>query len=266
MDDAMEGFLIFLAIVVGGICLKNYLKKQKAIREAVERYENWLNGLLKECTNDDQKSAVRFLVSQIEEPYFVEKQEPKIREGVKSALSALPHPSTDEFMNIVNKTAAAGGSLNTALKKTNLDIDEVTEIEPIQLIGFKVGKTTYRDAFGANTNFVRVENGELYTDTFQTTWLLLTNEQVVVYVSTVNVVTGKTTSSTEEFFYRDVTSMSVLEESEEYKERGSEKSVETQVFRIVVPGDKFVLAAALTDDFDSKVQALKSKLREKKSA
>lgn len=263
----MEGFILFIVVVVGVVCLKNYVQKQMAIKEAVKRYKNWLDGLLKERENDDQKLAVRFLVSQIEEPYFVERQAPKLREGVKAALSSeLPHPSTDEFMAVVKRTAGTISSLDAALKKANLDIDEVTEIEPIQLTGFKVGETTYRDAFGANTNFVRIENGELYTDTFQSTWLLLTNEQVVICTAIVNAVTGEAKLNDQEFFYCDITSMSDLEESTTYRAHNGKKTVGTQMFRIVVSGDKFELAAALTEDFDSKVKALKSKLREKKSA
>lgn len=258
--------VLIIIIIIAIVILKNYLQKQSAIKAAAERYTNWLNGLLKECDSEDKKLAVRFLVSKIEEPYFIERQDANIRDGVKAILDGLPHPTASEFMAAVARLAQNSTTLEAALKKTNLDIDEVTEIEPTQLSGFRVGNTTYTDAFGQSTNFVRVEAGELYTDTYESTWLLLTNDQVVIYNCGVNVVTGKVTSRTEEFFYRDVTSMSTLEETENYKEAGKDKTVETEMFRIVVPGDKFQLAAGLTDNFDSKVQALKSKLREKKTA
>lgn len=258
--------LILLIIIVAAVVARSYFKKQKAINAAFERYNNWLEGLLKSCKSEDQKLAVRFLVSNLEEDYYLKTCDSKIRESVRQKMLALPHPTEQQFRQMLKNATTATCGLDAALKKANLDIDEVTEIEPIQLEGFKVGKTTYKDVFGTPTNYARVSGDTLYTDTYECTWLMLTNDQVIMYIASVNIITGKSTARTEEFFYRDVTSMSTLEETETYKKFGAEETTEISMFRMSVSGDKFQLAANVSDNFESKVKALKSKLREKKTA
>ena len=82
--------------------------------------------------------------------------------------------------------------------------------------------------------------------------------------------------SCEEYFYKDITSFATNEDTVEYnrvvlkgcaKTPVNSKSTRTVTsLKVVVPGDKFEIAAKGGDDLESKVQAMKQKLREKKNA
>ena len=76
----------------------------------------------------------------------------------------------------------------------------------------------------------------------------------------------KKSESTEEYFYRDVTSFNSRTETEEAKDNhGNKIEVESNKFCIVVPGATLTVALQdTTGDFESAIQGMKQKLREKK--
>lgn len=75
----------------------------------------------------------------------------------------------------------------------------------------------------------------------------------------------KKNESTDEFFYKDVTSFSTSSETEIARGLGYQKfEVETNRFCMVVPGDKLYVPMDGVADSETIIQAMKQKLREKK--
>ena len=75
----------------------------------------------------------------------------------------------------------------------------------------------------------------------------------------------KKNESTDEFFYKDVTSFSTSSETETAHGLSDNKfEVETNKFCMVVPGDKLFVSMDGVTDSEAIIQAMKQKLREKK--
>ena len=75
----------------------------------------------------------------------------------------------------------------------------------------------------------------------------------------------KKNESTDEFFYKDVTSFSTSSVTETAHGLGDKKfEVESNKFSMVVPGDKLYVSMDGVADSESIIQAMKQKLREKK--
>ena len=75
-----------------------------------------------------------------------------------------------------------------------------------------------------------------------------------------------------EFFYKDIVSVSVAQETIDIKgeaaDGGAEndKQVESERFRLVVPGDKLNFAYIPNDYTTARINAMKSMIREKKNS
>ena len=76
----------------------------------------------------------------------------------------------------------------------------------------------------------------------------------------------KKSESTEEYFYRDVTSFTTRTETEAAKDiHGNKVEVESNKFAMIVPGATLCVALDDTNgDFEAAIQGMKQKLREKK--
>ena len=76
---------------------------------------------------------------------------------------------------------------------------------------------------------------------------------------------NKKLESTDEFFYKDITSFSTSSESETAHGVGGKKfEVESNKFKMVVPGDKIFVSMDGITNSEQIIQAMKQKLREKK--
>lgn len=148
-----------------------------------------------------------------------------------------------------------------ALAKIGLDEDELKEIEPICFHDFNYNKAWAR----------RGADGRWRSSSYQISWLFFSSTQLYLYQETINFDCDEKRTSTEELYYKDVTSFSASTETEEvidgYNPDGTEKhsNVESNKFRIVVPGDKFYAAMQPTAENERAIQGLKNKLREKKN-
>ena len=154
----------------------------------------------------------------------------------------------DEYMAIVRK--------KRALSKIGLDEDELQEIPPIMFEGF-----TFKNAWSK-----RRANGNWVSSAYQVSWLFFSATEVYIYQYTMNMDEDKKSESTEEYFYRDVTSFNSRTETEDAKDNhGNKIEVESNKFCIVVPGATLTVALQdTTGDFESAIQGMKQKLREKK--
>lgn len=142
-----------------------------------------------------------------------------------------------------------------ALGKIGLDEEEVSEIPPAVFEGY-----VFKNAFAK-----RRADGKWVSSAYQVAWLFFSSTQIYVYRYTFNMDEDKKQESTDEFFYKDVTSFSTSTETETAHGLGDDKfEVETNKFKMVVPGDKIFVSMDGVDNSEDIIQAMKQKLREKK--
>lgn len=164
--------------------------------------------------------------------------------------------SDSEYMNIVHKKRDSLDLKNRALGKIGLDEDELQEIPPIVFEGF-----SFKNAWSK-----RLANGNWVSSAYQVSWLFFSSTEVYIYQYTMNMDEDKKSESTEEYFYKDVTSFTTRSETETAKDNhGNRIEVESNKFAMVVPGATLTVALDdTTGDFESAIQGMKQKLREKK--
>lgn len=112
------------------------------------------------------------------------------------------------------------------------------------------------------------KDGQIRTDGRQVTWLFFSKDQIYVY-DTKFTLTGekKKVDNTQEFFYSDIVSVSTGSVSKELP--GGDhagETIEAEEFRLVVPGDKLSFAFTSNEEISRSVQAMKTKIRERKTA
>lgn len=163
--------------------------------------------------------------------------------------------SDDEYSQMVIRKRDSLNLRQKALNKIGLDEDEVSEIPPAVFEGY-----VFKNAFAKKR-----ANGNWVSSAYQVAWLFFSSTQIYVYRYTFNMDEDKKTESTDEFFYKDVTSFSTSSETETAHGLGDSKfEVETNKFKMVVPGDKIFVSMDGVSDSESIIQAMKQKLREKK--
>ena len=163
--------------------------------------------------------------------------------------------SDDEYSKMVIRKRDSLNLRQRALNKIGLDEEEVSEIPPAVFEGY-----VFKNAFAKKR-----ANGSWVSSAYQVAWLFFSSTQIYVYRYTFNMDEDKKTESTDEFFYRDVTSFSTSSETEVAHGLGDSKfEVETNKFKMVVPGDKIFVSMDGVSDSEAIIQAMKQKLREKK--
>lgn len=162
----------------------------------------------------------------------------------------------DEYIALVHKKRDSLNLKQKALSKIGLDEEELKEIPPIMFEGF-----TFKNAWSK-----RRANGNWVSSAYQVSWLFFSSTEVYIYQYTMNMDEDKKSESTEEYFYRDVTSFNTRTETEEAKDNSGNKiEVESNKFAIIVPGATLCVALEDTNgDFEAAIQGMKQKLREKK--
>ncbi|MDR0909992.1 MAG: hypothetical protein LBM77_09535 [Spirochaetaceae bacterium] len=168
--------------------------------------------------------------------------------------------SDTEYEQLVNTKYSSLNLKQKALDKTGVDESQVNEIPPVEFRGWNYNKNAYVKAGKDN---------RLRTTSIQSTWLLFSDKQIYIYQYTFDMLDEKKKERTEEYFYKDVTnfSSSSQTDTEEVIEKGQpvKKEIDHDVFSIVVPGDKFTCDLSDVDEAADRIQAMKAKLREKKS-
>lgn len=162
----------------------------------------------------------------------------------------------DEYLALVRRKRDSLNLKQKALSKIGLDEDELQEIPPIMFEGF-----TFKNAWSK-----RRANGNWVSSAYQVSWLFFSATEVYIYQYIINMDEDKKSESTEEYFYRDVTSFNTRTETENAKDiHGNKIEVESNKFAIIVPGATLCVALDDTNgDFEAAIQSMKQKLREKK--
>jgi hypothetical protein len=151
-----------------------------------------------------------------------------------------------------------------AMNKIGLDESQLKEIEPVHFENF---------FFDGKKNFSKKgKDGKWRSSAYQISWLFFSASQVYLYQYTFHMDEDGKKERTEEYFYKDVTSVSTTSDTVETlvwdSKTGAEKTVniDSTRFKLVVPGDSFYCAMEQNDYTERAVQGMKTKLREKKGA
>ncbi|MCH5293198.1 MAG: hypothetical protein J1E07_05665 [Treponema sp.] len=155
-----------------------------------------------------------------------------------------------------------------ALNKLGIDEDQVKEIEPIMLVGPAYKAADYR---------IKGKDGVYRYSAYQITYIFCSSDQVYVYQYTVNLDKSDKKERAEEYFYKDITNFTTIDETENLsftvrkggclgKSATESTNISTSEFKIVVPGEAFLCSMVPNDETEGKIQALKAKLREKKNS
>lgn len=161
----------------------------------------------------------------------------------------------EEYLSMVRAKRDSLNFRQKALNKIGLDEDEVSEIPPVSFEGW-----VYKNAYAKQN-----ASGEWVSSSYQVAWLFFSSTQVYIYRYTFNMDVDRKTESTDEFFYKDVTSLSTSSESEQAHGIGDKRfEVESNKFKMVVPGDMIFVSMDGVSDSDDIIQAMKHQLREKK--
>ncbi len=199
----------------------------------------WLKEIY-EGKDDEQKEVIR---------YF-------LREGCLA--SVMKDAEYDELL--AGKIASINPK-QKALDKHGLDIEQVNEIPPVNFEGYVFDDSAY---------VKKGEDDKWRSSKYQISWIFFSDTQVYFYQYTFNTDELSKREATDEYFYKDIVNFSTSSTSEEvklYDKSGKSqlKTVDTDKFQMVVPGDKVSCSMTKTAETDNIIKAMKNKLREKKN-
>lgn len=228
----MVYIIVLILIGVGGV----YFYKSSSMSDPSEvknRYKN---------RNDEQKKVIR---------YF----------AVEGCLSKTMNDA--QYDELVKTTISKQDFKKKALEKIGLDESELKEIDPVHFEGW---------AYGNNISYAkRGKDGNWRSSAYQISWLFFSSTQVYLYQNTIHLDKDDKKVATEEYFYKDITNFSTSTDTVEtpYWDPKQKKSllenIDSNRFALTVPGDKFYCSLEQNDYTERAIQAMKAKLREKKS-
>ena len=178
----------------------------------------------------------------------------------------------EEFAKLVETKLEALKLKDKALSKLGIDLDEVTEIAPVNFVDF-----VCENMYTKTTEF-----GDYVSNCIESTWIFFSATQVFVYVYTFWLDRDKKNENTLEYFYRDINRISTATEETKtksvltYKKGGcfgrkkitlaNTEIIEKTKLVLSVPGDTLKISIKTSEQNEAIVQAMKQKLREKKNA
>ncbi len=204
-----------------------------------KRDPSWVKDLCKGKT-EEQKKVIR---------YFV----------LEGCLAGTM--SDSDYDSMVNARAQSMDFKQKALEKHGIDIDQVQEIPPVHFEGYVFDNKSFAK---------RGKDNVWRSSKYQTTWIFFSDTQVYFYQYTFNLDESSKRESTDEYFYKDIVNFSSSSNSEEvteYSKSGDKRltTVDSNIFQLVVPGDKIACALQLNDETENVIKGMKNKLREKKN-
>ena len=226
----MVTFIIIL-LIIGGIVYSSMSKDSKEVRE---RYKG---------RNDSQKNVIRYFMN----------------DGCLQKRM-----EDEEYDALVQAYVETLNAKQKAMDKVGLDESELKEIDPVNFSGWKYGKDVSFSKRG--------KDGVYRSSAYQISWIFFSSTQVYLYQNTIHLDKDDKKEVTEEYFYKDITNFSTSADTVEtpYWDVKQKKylleNVDSNRFALTVPGDKFYCSLVQNDYTERAIQAMKAKLREKKSA
>jgi len=170
--------------------------------------------------------------------------------------------SAEEYHAKVRAKAKSFNPIQRGLKKFGVDAEEVSEIKPVDIYGYDY-EGNYLIGLGG------------LSSKYEVTVLYFSDKQIYVYNLVFDMLSNSLKERAEEYFYKDVTNITTIEDNRETTDiqkgcvgtkvvKGTDSSTD---LKIVVPGESFVCGVYPKDnaDFESRIRAVKAKLREKKA-
>ena len=146
-----------------------------------------------------------------------------------------------------------------------MDESELQEIDPVHFENWAFGKDN-------NVSYAkRGKDGNWRSTAYQISWLFFSSTQVYLYQNTIHFDKDDKKVATEEYFYKDITNFSTSSDTVEtpYWDPKQKKylleNIDSNRFALTVPGDKFYCWLEQNEYTERAIQAMKAKLREKKS-
>ena len=180
--------------------------------------------------------------------------------GIGLLVLKIKGRSTDAEID-ASYESEIGSIKEKALKKLGLDEDEVTAIEPIVFYG------NYHKNISKGLWYKRGKDDIVRASNYQAVVLFFSEQQVYSYTYAFSIIADDRRESTDEYFYRDIVSASTNTDNVEVTLAGKKENVTFDEFLLTTSGGTSI-SATLRDhnDADRSIKAMKSLLRQKKSA
>lgn len=174
--------------------------------------------------------------------------------------------SDEKYDEIVSARISKEDFKQNALDKIGLDESELKEIDPVHFENWVYSADE-------NVTFSKMgKDGKWRSTAYQISWIFFSSTQVFLYQDTIHFDKDDHKVTTEEYFYTDITNFSTSSDTVETpywdnkQKKEFLKNVNSNRFALTVPGDKFYCTLKKSDYTERAIQAMKAKLREKKSA
>ena len=172
----------------------------------------------------------------------------------------------EEYETMVRAKAGSMDFKKKALDKLGIDESEVSEIEPVHFEGYY---------FDDKKAYARAgKDGYYRSSAYEITWLFFSSTQVYIYYYRFNMDEDGKKEGTDEYFYKDITNFSTSTDSVEKemvdkvscsgKTTYIRRTIDTNKFKMVVPGESFSCSMVQNEYTDRAIKGMKAKLREKK--
>lgn len=226
------GFIIVIILIGVGV----YFYKSSSLSDPSEIKKRYKN------RNSEQKKVIR---------YF----------AIEGCLSKTM--SDKQYEELVKNNISKQDFKQKALDKIGLDESELKEIDPVHFENW---------AFGDDISYTkRGKDGIYRSSAYQVSWLFFSSTQVYLYQNTIHFDKDDKKVATEEYFYKDITNFSTSTDTVETpywdvkKKKYLIENINSNRFSLTVPGDRFYCWLEQNDYTERSIQAMKAKLREKKS-
>ena len=169
-----------------------------------------------------------------------------------------------EFDKAAQKVIADQKLEERGMNYLGIDPDNLIKDDKNGTSSFSIRGNNYEGGWRRTNGYYRTEYQEI-------TWLYFGTDQLYIYRVKMSLIDPKNKKEeSQEFFYKDIVSVSVAQESIDVKGKGTDddgktKQVDNERFRIVVPGDKLSFAYTPTDYSSTRINAMKSMIRDKKT-
>ena len=230
-------YIVFFVIIIGAIILA---ARTFAMRRGGTAKNRIVSDFSMRGKTPEQKRVVKYFLS-------------------TGCLAAIFRISDSEFDQILTNKVMQYDVYQMALDRLGIDPDQVREIDPIFLDGYV--RTSALQRIG---NDLVARSAE-----YSLTCLLFSETQLYRYTFMFSLARGDTWEYSEEYFYKDVTNVSVSKINDEQKYVSgclgldlTRVNVITPSLKIVVPGDSFT--CAMREEHEPNVFGMMAKLREKK--
>lgn len=183
-------------------------------------------------------------------PYFEDDKKGCFKKGSVHKLSDA------EYDDLMKKIVDGENFKAKALEALLLDESEVNEIEPIHF-GYSIFTDDAKLRFGAD-NYYR-------TSAWQETWIFFSKTSLLVYQCEFYSDGNTKKETTYEYQYKDITSVKVVENTEEIINKVGQFFRKSCKFEICVPGDSLSCTFRNNDEQINSVKAMKAVIRDKKN-